>query len=88
MSKVKCPFVYANGEHCTGHVISVEAFKADLEWTPDSDGRWKLSVNLPRTHFHLYCSEKNNHAGAYGPDRLKFWFDDLPAELRESLQWS
>ena len=35
---IACPFVYANGRACTGHVVRVEAYKADLTWSADADG--------------------------------------------------
>jgi hypothetical protein len=31
--KVPCPFVYARGQKCKGHIVRIAAFKADLEWT-------------------------------------------------------
>ncbi len=29
---VPCPFVYASGKHCKGHITRIEAYKADLCW--------------------------------------------------------
>jgi hypothetical protein len=29
--KITGPFTYANGEQCTGHVVQVEAFKANQD---------------------------------------------------------
>jgi hypothetical protein len=29
---IPCPFVHANGECCAGHIVEVQAFKADLRW--------------------------------------------------------
>jgi hypothetical protein len=58
-----CPFVYANGRKCTGHITHVEAYKADVSWRPDGEGNWRPSIGEPRSHYHLFCSEKGNHAG-------------------------
>jgi len=40
---VPCPFVYAKGKRCTGHVVSVEAFNANLTWSFDNG----LGLALP-----------------------------------------
>src|SRR5262249_43367634 len=77
--KVSCPFVYAKGKRCTGHIVGIEAFKADIGWS-FRDGVWSFSVDRPRSHYHLYCSEKGNHAG-YGradSDQMKFFYNKLP----------
>lgn len=80
---VPCPFVYANGKQCTGHVVRIEAFKADLEWKLDGSGNWKFGWTEPRSHFHVYCSEKDGHALHGKPDnnQMKFYANELPAEL-------
>src|SRR5262249_28061437 len=46
------------------------------------DGRGRGS------HFHLFCSEKGNHAGypARDSDKMKFYFDQLPR--RCGRRWS
>jgi hypothetical protein len=81
-AKVPCPFVYKSGKRCLGHIVSMAAFKADLEWVLTDDGNWRFSA-FPRTHFHLYCSEKGNHAGMRRSDneQMKLFGDKLPAEL-------
>jgi hypothetical protein len=40
---IPCPFVYANGKTCTGHIERVEAYKADITWTPNTEGRWRAA---------------------------------------------
>jgi hypothetical protein len=85
---IPCPFVYANGKVCTGHIVRVEAYKADIAWTPDTEGRWHASINQPGSHYHLFCSEKGNHAG-YGradDSRMKFYLSDLPPALRDAMK--
>jgi hypothetical protein len=82
---IPCPFVYSKGKRCSGHLVKVKAYKADLEWTPGADGAWSLSIGSPRSHYHLFCSKKDNHAGAVRPDALKFHWAELPEELRSKL---
>jgi hypothetical protein len=84
---IACPFVYANGRACTGHVVRVEAYKADLTWSADADDTWSFDFR-PRSHYHVFCSEKGNHAGFrhQDPNALKFWFDTLPAPIQRILE--
>ena len=87
LAPIPCPFVYANGRCCTGHVVRIEAYKADITWLPDADGRWSFHFR-PHSHFHLFCSEKGNHAGfrRQDPMDMKFWFDRLPAAIQEIIR--
>jgi hypothetical protein len=68
-------------------VVRVEAYKADITWSAEPDGRWLFEFR-PRSHYHVVCSEKGNHAGLGRPDaaQLKFWFDTLPEEIRRMLE--
>jgi hypothetical protein len=81
-----CPYVDAKGK-CKGHIVRIEAFKADLAWHHSDDGKWTFSVGEPRTHYHLYCSEKGNHAGFNKPDseKMKFYYRDLPPTLQKLI---
>ena len=85
--QVPCPYVYAKGRRCTGHIVGVEAFKADLSWTRQEDGSWSFHYSEPRSHYHLVCSEKGNHAGWGRPDAeaMKFDFRELPPELQAAI---
>jgi hypothetical protein len=78
--EVPCPFVYANGRKCPGHIIYVQAYKADVTWKSDEDGKWWPSVEQPRSHFHLVCSAKGGHGRREGEDseRMKFYLGKLP----------
>ena len=80
--KIPCPFVYASGKQCTGHIVKIETYKADLEWELKDDGTWGFG-HAPLTQYHLFCSEKSNHAGYIGSDsdQLKFYADQLPDEV-------
>jgi len=86
-ARIACPFVYANGRVCVGHVVRVEVYKADMDWSLDAEGVWHFGFR-PRSHFHLFCSEKGNHAGFRRQDSaaLKFWFDTLPEDVRRVIQ--
>ena len=57
IAKIPCPFVYAKGKHCTGHIVGVEAYKADIGWS-FKNGKWKFYHGEPRSHYHLFCSER------------------------------
>jgi hypothetical protein len=78
-----CPFVYAKGKKCTGHIWRIEAFKVDISWSRADDGKWSFAVGEPRPHYHLYCSEKGNHAGYGREDAMKRYYQDLPPTLRK-----
>jgi hypothetical protein len=82
-TEIACPFVYANGRKCTGHITHVEAYKCDVSWKPDADGNWSPSVGEPRSHYHLFCSEKGNYAGSSRPDsdQMKRYRGKLPEGL-------
>lgn len=85
-ARVPCPFVYADGRRCEGHVVRVEAYKAELVWTVGEDGTWSFDFQ-PRSHYHLFCSAKGNHAGfrRNDPAALKAWYSRLPEELRRVI---
>ena len=87
-NEIACPFVYANGRKCPGHIIRVEAYKADVSWTPDKDGQWRPSIGEPRSHYHLFCSEKGNHAGIRGEDHpsMKRYLSQLPERLMLGME--
>ena len=84
--QIACPLVYADGRKCSGHITHIEVYNADIEWRPNAAGEWRQSVS-PRSHYHLFCSEKSNHAGALQSDdsRLKFRLNELPADILAAL---
>jgi hypothetical protein len=84
---VPCPFVYDDGHHCTGHIVKIKAFKAELHWILE-EGSWQFKVGFPRTHYHLRCSENGNHAEPGNPDipKMKFFPNELPEQLRFVLR--
>ncbi len=87
MDQTPCTFVYSGGKRCAGHIVRVEAYKADLVWERGADGRWAFDFR-PRSHYHLFCSLKGNHAGSLRPDdaQMKFDLRWLPEELRLLIQ--
>lgn len=87
VGRIACPFVYSNGKACTGHIVRIEAYKADIEWALDDAGAWRLGF-APRSHYHLFCSEKGNHAGFKRHDdpQMKFHWRELPDDVRNLLE--
>lgn len=85
--RIACPFIYAKGQACAGHIIRIEAYKADIAWWLDDSGLWRFGFE-PRSHYHLYCSEKGNHAGFKRQDdpQMKFHWRELPSEMRSLLE--
>ena len=46
--------------------------------TAHDDGKWRPSIGEPRSHYHLVCSEKGNHASIQSDsEQLKFYGDEL-----------
>ena len=81
---VPCPFTFANGRKCPGHITRVEIYKCDVTWAPHEDGKWRPSVTEVRSHYHLFCSEEGGHAGTSQPDDnsgMKFYRKHLPDSL-------
>ena len=83
--QIVCPFVSVNGICCTGHIVRIEAYMADLAWSLNDDGKWVFGHDEPRSHYHLFCSKKHTHAGYDGghSDQLKRHLHDLPDPLRQ-----
>jgi hypothetical protein len=82
---IPCPFVCAKGKKCSGHVVRIEAFNADLRWDRDDKGIWSFSVSEPRSQYHLCCSESDNH-GREDAKALKFYYDELSPELKAAIK--
>jgi hypothetical protein len=80
---IPCPFVYANGKRCPGHVRRAKAFGP----------KRKFRGELPREYVHkyrLWCTEKDDHAGILtssleAKERMEFYPDDLPVETLDAL---
>jgi hypothetical protein len=78
--KIACPFVYSDGRKCTGHVYRARAYGrrsgADIE---------RQDVRK----YRLWCSEKDDHAGAVSgfieKRRMEFYLDQLPPGVEEAL---
>ncbi|MFQ5774172.1 MAG: hypothetical protein ACE5GS_06630 [Kiloniellaceae bacterium] len=82
MKPLPCPFIYKDGRRCPGHIVRIEAYKADLRWSLRDDGAWVFDL-AQRSHFHLFCSAKGNHAGVRRRDdpQMKFFWNHLPEEV-------
>jgi hypothetical protein len=74
-----CPFTYANGKKCTGHICRAKAF-----------GPRSASGRVERHYvvkYRLWCSEKDDHAGIghVGKERMEFYPRELPDEVLDGL---
>lgn len=78
---IPCPFVYANGRACAGHVISARAYG------PRARNGWLYPEKVRK--YRLICSEKNDHAGILHTHaaklRMEFYPDELPPDVIETL---
>ena len=83
---IPCPFVYVDGRECSGHIVRVEALKADLEWLYRNE-LWTFSFSAPRSRYHLFCSENGDHAEVRGEREisLKFYFQELPTDIQDAI---
>ena len=80
---ITCPFRYANGRRCEGVVVRMELYKSDLTWDSNDGRDWGFGIQ-PRSHFHIFCSLRGNHAGFQrDPYQMKFWYAELPPELQK-----
>jgi hypothetical protein len=75
MARVACTHIRASGRRCRGHIIRVEAAKADLSWRRRADGTaWSFDVGQPKS-FRLHCSGSH--------EALKVAYSELPVALQE-----
>jgi hypothetical protein len=75
MAQIPCPYVYPSGERCTGYIVRIEAYQAELAWSFQTDGTRKFQAGQPRSHYHLFCSESGSHGGESGSEAeaMKVW---------------
>jgi hypothetical protein len=78
--KIACPFVYADGRKCTGYIYRAKAYG------PHS------GTDIERhdvRKYRLWCSKKDDHAGAISghaaKERMEFYPDELPPGVEEAL---
>jgi hypothetical protein len=81
MAHFPCPYVHTNGDQCPGHIVKVEAFNADLRWTFDESGNGTFNHSQPRSQYHLFCSERGNHADDSGTEQMQCYIISMPDEL-------
>ena len=62
MQKIRCPFTYSNGRACTGHIVRIEAYKADVEWQVPQ----MVSGNFPLRHGLITTSSVRKRATMLG----------------------
>lgn len=75
MSEVlPCPFVYANGRKCGGHIVNWRLY----------GGASFVTTRKVR----LWCSEKDDHEGSVfngSGKRMEFYPDQLPKPTRDAV---
>lgn len=80
---IRCPFVYANGRQCCGVVRQVRAYGP-------TRGTHQVAREDVRK-YRLWCSDKDDHAGAVSDSesklRMEFYPDQLPLGVEDRL-WS
>jgi hypothetical protein len=80
---IRCPFVYANGRKCDGTVRQARAY---------GPTRGRHYVDRPDVKkYRLWCSEKDDHAGAVPSSSGKRRMEFYPYELAEGVEdrlWS
>lgn len=83
MKQIPCPFVYADGHKCKGHIVRIERYHTTVEWDWNPTTQtYELGVLDGGSHFHLFCGAMGDHAGAVGKSRLKYWPNELPDDIR------
>lgn len=79
--KYPCPFTYADGRECQGHIVGFRAYGP-------RQGNEVLEVKKVR----LWCSERYDHQGAVnswaGKERMEFYPNQLPDYLKPLLDRS
>jgi hypothetical protein len=70
---MKCPFVYANGRHCSGEIYRARAY--------GRHDRYGIVEEHNIRKIRLWCSEKDDHSGAVSSyeskQRMEFYPDQL-----------
>ena|SRR5690349_13085758 len=74
-SPIPCPFIYVNGRRCCGNVYQMRAYGPQR-------GSSYIALEDVRK-FRLWCSEKDDHAGAIPDSVSKERMEFYPGELRE-----
>jgi len=85
-----CPFSYASGQKCKGHIIRVEEYhNSDIRWEYQPDGTWRFGLREavlgePVSHYRLFCSEKHDPL-QQDSDRMKFRCEELSEAVKRIL---
>jgi hypothetical protein len=69
---MKCPFVYSNGQPCTGDVWQFRAYGRNRNGVVAEQDIKKV---------RLWCSEKGDHAGAVASSESKARMEFYPSDL-------
>jgi hypothetical protein len=80
-TSIPCPFTYANGRACCGVVYRARAYG------PSRDGHHVARADVRK--YRLWCSEKDDHAGAVnstdGKWRMEFYPDQMSPGVEDQL---
>jgi len=80
---IPCPFVYASGDACPGHVVEIEARTVRLNWYLNDDkSAWDGTIDMT-TKIRFRCSDGFDHGG-FG--RMEFWFEQLLPTTQEAIE--
>ena len=77
--RIPCPFIYASGKRCTGCVSDWRLY-----------GHRKGDPLFFAKKVRLWCSEKDDHAGAVpsweGKERMEFYPNRLPPDVYAAIE--
>ena len=75
---IQCPFTYANGRRCCGSVYRARAYG------PVRNGYYVERDNVRK--YRLWCSVKDDHAGAVSDFGSKLRMEFYPNELKPGVE--
>jgi hypothetical protein len=81
--RIPCPFVYADGRFCQGHIVRIETYKADLVWEMDETGRWRFDLRRGCVSTSSAREGQTTRASSARTDAMKDWLDRLPEAAQE-----
>jgi len=75
---IDCPFIYSNGQCCSGKVSRARAYG------PTRGGHYVERTDVSK--YRLWCSEKDDHAGAVSSAVSKPRMEFYPRELQPGVE--
>lgn len=85
---MNCPFVYANGKKCEGHITELKIIKPHFTIHLTSDGDVESAEIWTEYHVHLRCSLNGGHHRDQDQedDRMKVRLEDLPESILRRIE--